>query len=166
MTFEAIFRAHLDFVWRVARREVGDEGADDVAQETFLIVRRRLPEFSGAAVQGWLYRITVNVARNHRRRRHRQHRAVANAPVPSGPLGPDDVLARDEAVELMERFVATLRPKQREAFVLHVLEGVPAREVAAALGIPTRTVYSRARAARAALSSFVEATQTEPEAVG
>jgi RNA polymerase sigma-70 factor (ECF subfamily) len=88
-SFDAIFRAHLDYVWRVARVMVDDASADDIAQDVFLVARRRLHEAPVRSIRGWLYGITRNVARNHRRQRVRHLRAVARVPEP-GPAPPPD----------------------------------------------------------------------------
>src|SRR5690606_19105282 len=139
IAFEDVFRTHLDYVWRVARTLVGDAAADDVAQETFMIVRRRLSTFEGPSLRGWLYVITRNVARNRRRSGRRYRAALAAVPPPEDLPEPDDAVGQREAAELLERFVASLPPKKREAFVLHYLEALPAHEIAEAVGVPTRT---------------------------
>jgi DNA-directed RNA polymerase specialized sigma24 family protein len=54
------------------------------------------------------------------------------------------------------RFCSTLEPDRRTLFVLGVIENVPAAEIAALLGIPVNTVYTRTRALRLALREQVE----------
>jgi RNA polymerase sigma-70 factor (ECF subfamily) len=159
MDFDDLFRTQLDYVWRVARVQVGDAAADDVVQEAFLIARRRWDAFDGRSVRGWLYRITVNVARNHLRSRRRRQRAQAEAPTPAEAPGVDVTVEWSQTARRLETFMRALSPAKREAFMLHVVEGLPAPEVAEALGIPTRTVYSRARSARAELEAMFAAEQ-------
>lgn len=151
MEFEDLFRAQLDYVWRIARLQVGNAAADDVAQEAFLVARRRWAGFDGQSVRGWLYRITINVARNHLRSRRRRERAQAEAPLPTEDAGPEDAARWSQAARRLDAGLRSLSPAKREAFMLHVVEGLPASEVAEALGVPTRTVYSRVRVARAEL---------------
>lgn len=153
MAFEDLFRTQLDYVWRIARMHVGDAAADDVAQEAFLVARRRWASFDGRSVRGWLYRITVNVVRNHLRSRRRRERAMASAPPPAEEPTLDDAVQWSEAARRLDAGLRALSPAKREAFVLHVVEGLPAAEVGAALGVPTRTVYSRVRVARAELQA-------------
>lgn len=155
IAFEDVFRAHLDYVWRVARGLVGDAAADDVAQETFMIVRRRLSAFEGPSMRGWLYVITRNVARNRQRSRRRYRNALSLVSAPESPPDLDEAIEQREAAALLDHFVARLSPKKREAFVLHYLEGLPAKEISEALNVPIQTVYSRARAAREAFDRFV-----------
>lgn len=152
--FEDVFRAHLDYVWRVSRLLVGDAHADDVVQETFLVVRRRLPDFEGSQLRGWLYATTKNVARNHLRSWRRRLRLLSSIPEPAPEPHPEDDVARKQALMLLDEFIASLSPKKREAFVLHDLEGLTAVEIADAIGVPTRTVYSRLRAARQEFERF------------
>src|SRR6478609_4057881 len=69
MTFEDIYRAHFAFVWRSLRRlGVREEDANDVAQEVFIVVHRKLPEFAGRSkVTTWLYGVCFRVASERRR---------------------------------------------------------------------------------------------------
>lgn len=154
---ETVFREHFDYVWRVARMLVGDAAADDVTQETFLIVRRRLPEVCGNELRGWLYAITRNVARNDLRSRRRYLQAVARWPQmhPVRPPDLDDAVACHEAARWLEAFVDTLSFKLKETFVLRYLEGLTAREIAEAVDLPVPTVESRARLARRALEIYM-----------
>jgi RNA polymerase sigma-70 factor (ECF subfamily) len=153
-SFDAIFREHFAYVWRVARALAGAELADDVTQETFLLVRRRLDAFDGPSMRAWLYGIARNVARNAlrgRERREHRHRTVPR-------VVPDTATQRwaevQEAADLMERFLARLPAPQREAFMLKELEELTAAEIAEAIGVPLQTVYSRVRAAHKQLERF------------
>lgn len=154
-SFDDVFRAHLDYVWRNARILADDASADDIAQEVFMVARRRLAEFDGSSLRGWLYGITRNVARNHQRGRRRWLRVLERLPEPEASAPIDAAYEREEAAALMDAFLQTLPPVKREAFVLHVIEGLTAAEIAEAIEVPTRTVYSRVRAAQAELERFV-----------
>src|SRR5207253_2490473 len=74
-SFLEVYDTYVDFVWRTARRLGVSEGAiDDVVQETFLVVHRRLEDanVTAAAMRSWVYGITVRIVRNHRRALVRQ----------------------------------------------------------------------------------------------
>jgi RNA polymerase sigma-70 factor (ECF subfamily) len=160
LTFDAIFRTHFDFVWRCARSFVGDACADDVTQEAFLLVRRRLGSFEGDSVRPWLYGITRNTARNwmrSRQRRARRHRTLAELEPEPDPRW-EQVR---EAANLMDRFLRSLPSAQREAFRLKVIEEFTAAEISACTGVPLQTVYSRVRAANAALERFRRTLEDE-----
>jgi hypothetical protein len=68
--FEAVYGDHAKTVARWAMRLLGPKGDfEDVVQEVFLVVQRRLPEFRGdAEITTWLYEITVRVAQRWRKR--------------------------------------------------------------------------------------------------
>ena len=67
--FEALYSAYFHHVTRWARAfGCPQADIDDVAQETFLVARRRLDQFQGGNAAGWLYRIAQHVTRAHRRR--------------------------------------------------------------------------------------------------
>lgn len=153
LAFDALFREHLAYVWRVARTLVGDALADDVTQETFLVVRARLDAYDGGSMRAWLFGITRNVARNMVRAQVRHDTRVRRAPAWTGPSPRIDP-AVQEAADLMRKFLARLPAAQRDAFMLMELEELTAAEIASATGVPVQTVYSRVRAARAELERF------------
>src|ERR1700733_5043753 len=66
---EAIYRSQLAVFRRVAAAVSGDrDAAADLVQEAFVRAVRELESFGGrGSLQGWLWRIVVNVAKNHRR---------------------------------------------------------------------------------------------------
>lgn len=157
--FEAVFRRHFDYVYRVACSLAGPEAADDVTQEAFIVARRRMPERGPGSARAWLFAIVRNVARNHVRGRLRRQARIAAVPEPPPHAPPDDHVALRQAAELLDAFLATLPRPQREAFVAMELEGLTARTVADLVGVPTRTIYSRVRVAREAFDRFAGAIE-------
>lgn len=154
LAFATLFRRHFDYVWRCARAVAGPEAADDVTQEAFIVARRRLASFSGESPRAWLFTIVRNVARNATRGQRRRERHLQAVPTPEPPRGPEEEAALRQAADRLDAFIDGLPPQQRDAFVLMELEGLSAREVAEAADVPTRTVYSRLRAAREAFARF------------
>jgi RNA polymerase sigma-70 factor (ECF subfamily) len=55
-----------------------------------------------------------------------------------------------ERIELLDELLAELRPEQREVFVMFELEELSGKEIAAIVGAPIKTVFSRLRLAREA----------------
>ncbi len=152
-----MFREHADAVWRLARA-LGLSGAEaeDVTQETFLIVQRRWESFAaGAAVRPWILGIARNVVRHHQRATSRRRARMQVVPEPPAPEAPSGEVERREAADLMQRFVEQLDPKKRDVFVLGFIEQLTPAEIAAVLNIKRATVYARARAAEAELARFV-----------
>jgi RNA polymerase sigma-70 factor (ECF subfamily) len=125
-------------------------GVEDAAQEVLFVVHRRLGEFvPGTILRAWLFTIASHVAKNFRRAsRRREVREAAGLPAPGPTPGPEVEVAGHEAVELTERFMAGLDQAKRAVFLLALIEGMPAPEVAMALQIPVNTVYSRIRLIR------------------
>lgn len=171
--FQSLFARHRNDVARIVFRMIGPSpDVEDVVQDVFLNVYRSLPSFRGdAKFRTWLYRLATNVTRMHLRR-GRSRPKFADVEVPEGPRehtpqqGPDAQLEKARRVRALYRLLDGLTEKKREVLVLHDLEGVPAKEIAATLEIPVLTVRTRlfyarkdlyaALAADESLSSVVE----------
>ena len=161
---EAVYRAHVGFVWRIVRRcGVPAELIEDVVHEVFLVVRRRLGEVDAAEdLRGWLFVVTRGVVANDRRTRERRRRLHERAPQPASPPDPEQVALGSEAVAWIEQFLLTLPDEQRTVFELIDIEGFTGPEVAHTSGAGLQTVYSRLRLARAAFARFFGAIREEP----
>lgn len=160
----ALFDEHHDFVWRSARRlGIGLDDVDDVVQETFIVVGRRLAEFEGrSSLRTWLFGIVMRVAHTHRRSRDRRHRK-AEALAQTAQEG-FDPYAQTDAVDLLQRAIGSLDEERAVVFILTDLEGLTANEIAAELGVNINTIYSRIRAARKQVED--ELTRIEAEKGG
>ena len=152
-SFEAVYSTEFPFVWRNLRRlGVPEPNLRDAAQDVFVVVLRRLPEFIGAApLRSWLYSIVTRVARQHRRTLRRKGlgetedaNQVVDARSPTPQHGAESREALRTLIELLEH----LDDEKREAFILSDLEEMTAPEIALALDVNLNTVYSRIRAAR------------------
>ena len=127
---------------------MGNDDAEDVTQETFLRVCRRLHTWRRQArFTTWLFQIARNLAIDTLRSRERRARADDRHPLPSPASTPELGVELDAAL-------AALRPKAREALVLVEVSGLTYREAAAVLGVPAGTVKSRVFSARAALEEW------------
>jgi RNA polymerase sigma-70 factor, ECF subfamily len=148
-SFQAIYTEFFRAIWRTLRR-LGVEHAqlDDAVQEVFIVVYRRLPEFDGRSLRGWLYAIAVRVASDHRRG-IAQRRTV---PLPETLVDPRPDPAHaselEESVRLLHQLLAELDAPKRTVFVLGELEELSVPEIAAALAENQNTVASRLRIAR------------------
>jgi RNA polymerase sigma-70 factor, ECF subfamily len=159
--FAELFETYFPFVWRTALRlGTAQASVDDVVQETFVVVYRRQDQFQGrSSVKTWLYGIVFNVVRSHRRElavRNPTHLQAERGADPDaladGADGPHEQMARREAARLVEEFLQGLHQDQRDVFVLSELEQLSAPEIAAVVGAPLNTVYSRLRLARGAFA--------------
>src|SRR6187402_2741317 len=71
--FPTLYDRHFAFVWRLAANtRVPSSHLDDVVQEIFLVIHRRLPSFEGrSSLKTWIAAITRNTAKEFvRRKRH------------------------------------------------------------------------------------------------
>lgn len=149
--FAHVFAENAPFVRRALRRlGVREADVDDVCQEVFLVVHRRLPGFEGrSSLQTWLYGISLRAASSYRRRPHRAREEISSSP-PEESLPPpqDDDLDRKRALARLDAALATLDDDKRAVFVLYELEQIAMAEIAAVTGCPVQTAYSRLHAAR------------------
>jgi RNA polymerase sigma-70 factor (ECF subfamily) len=141
----------MSFLWR-ATLALGVPAADaeDLCQDMMLVVHRRLPDFDGQSLRGWLYGICVRVASDYRRSaRVRRERTVETLPESAHEATqPDEVDARRAEVKL-RRALDEIDDDKRAVFVLFEIEGLTLREISEAVGAPLQTCYSRLQAARA-----------------
>ena len=148
--FATVFERHHDFVWRsLGYLGVAKHAVDDATQDVFIVVHRRFADYDPTMpLRSWLFGIARRVADKYRVRLAKSG-ALRLLPDPQAPL-PDEVLARREAADLIETFLASLPTEQREVFILGELEGLRVPEIADAIDAKLNTVYSRLRLARRA----------------
>jgi RNA polymerase sigma-70 factor (ECF subfamily) len=151
--FATIYDDHVKFVWRVlGRLGVARPDLEDVCQEVFIVVHRRLGEFEGrSTLRTWIYGIALRCASDYRRRNvRRPSSSVPDIAVEGSQL--EDLDARDARATL-DRLLELLDPDKREVFVLFELEELAMAEVVAIVGCPLQTGYSRLHAARAIVAA-------------
>jgi len=157
--FRAVYDAHVAFVWRNLRRlGVMDRDVEDKCQEVFVVAHRRWEEFAdrGHGPRAWLFQIVLRVASDARRHRRRhpvdpdggiaQERQSIEAPQAAA-------VARKQALDLLDRALASIDMGRRAVLVLHEIEQMTAPEIARTLELPLNTVYSRLRVARVELDA-------------
>jgi RNA polymerase sigma-70 factor (ECF subfamily) len=131
---------------------------EDLAQEVFVVVGRKLHAFDGRNLPGWLYRITSLTVQRSRRRpwykylfaRRDELDPDAFAWVGSDPLQSAEM--RETQAQLMD-VLSRMSEKRRTAFILFEIEGLSGEEMAELLDIPLATVWTRLYHAR---KEFVE----------
>jgi RNA polymerase sigma-70 factor (ECF subfamily) len=157
--FRRIFEVYGHYVWRVLRR-LGVPAADvpDVAQEVFIVLRRKLDRVhSPAALRGFIYGVAVREASDHRRSARVRYERVAYAPPEVSVDAPQEAdLEKARARALLEQALGGLDDAKRAVFVLYELEGLDMGEIAEALKCPLQTAYSRLHAARRVVSCAFE----------
>jgi RNA polymerase sigma-70 factor (ECF subfamily) len=162
--FPALYRQQARYVFRTLRR-LGVRGAeiDDLVQEVFMVVFRRLSDYDPARpIEPWLFGIAyrlVSVRQRHRSRRIVEVASDASDLVDDAAPGPEASLADRQAREKVLLALEALDLDQRAVFVMHDIDGQPIPAVAETLDIPLNTTYSRLRAARAKFAARVRRLQ-------
>lgn len=138
---EAIERRVFGFAYRLTGNGAA---AEDVAQEVFLKICRRLDQYrGGSSFLAWVYRITVRQAHDWRRAA-----GPATEELPEVMAGPGLDAAREEQLRRVQEAMRVLSEKEREALVLTQVEGFTSVEAARVLGTLAITVRVRAAQAR------------------
>lgn len=134
--------AHTEWLTRLARALVGEAGADDVVQQTYeaALATGSTPR---GAVRPWLGGVARNVARMATRGRIRRERREQAVPVHDEVPSPEQLLARAQVQQKVNRLVLELHEPLRSTLLLRFFEGLSAAEIARAQGIPAATVRSR-----------------------
>ncbi|HVV52772.1 MAG TPA: RNA polymerase sigma factor [Polyangia bacterium] len=154
LSFREVYEDWFDDVvkWLYA---LGAPAADteDLAQEIFLVVRRRLREFDGGNLAGWLYRISQLTVRDHRRRAWFKHlvrgrREIDLTALPNTAPSPERSYETAETRRQFQELVGKMSEKRRTTLVLFEIEGYSGEEIARIQDIPLATVWTRLHHAR------------------
>lgn len=161
--FERIYELHSSRVYGLCLRMVRNPAeAEDLTQETFLLVFRKLPTFRGeSAFSTWLYRLAVNVVLMSLRKRQ----------VPLDELENQEPTRIEERVAFtdnyliavgdrlsLNRAVVRLTPVYRTVFVLHDVQGFNHVEIAGMMDYSVGTSKAYLHRARKQLRKFLQAT--------
>jgi RNA polymerase sigma factor (sigma-70 family) len=132
--FSEIFSRHVDWVYSVALRQVGDrELAEDITQAVFTILARKAVSLKSETVlSGWLFRVArytaIDAMRMEFRRRQREQTVATIIPNAEEPPS-------EEIVPLMDECLAKIRAADQRAILLRFYEQKSWRDVGAALGL-------------------------------
>jgi RNA polymerase sigma-70 factor (ECF subfamily) len=147
--FEAIYRRHAPRIFTLACRMTGSRAdGEDLLQEIFLLVHRKLGGFKGDSALGtWIYRLAANCCVDFlRSRQHRERQATDELDETVAPPRSAGGLRVDQMD--LQRAIERLPAGYRAAFVLHDVEGFEHAEVARLLGIAEGTSKSQVHKAR------------------
>lgn len=152
-----LFESHAGFVWRTLRyQSVAERDLDDVSQEVFVVIFRKLPTFEPhGSLKAWIYGVCVRVARDYRNRAHKRHEVLVDElsdEVGHAAIGSNSEVEAEAERRAQQRrlheLLQRLDEDKRAVLVLHELEGLPMNEVAELVQCPVKTAYSRLAAAR------------------
>lgn len=137
--FERLYRAHVDRIYSLAVRMVGDRSrAEELTQDVFVRAWQKLESFrSESLFSTWLHRLAVNVILNDReaesKRRSRHDDGIDDLDtIATGDVHAVSVpgLSMD-----LEQAIGSLPPGARKVFVLHDVEGYTHEEIGTMLGV-------------------------------
>ena len=167
---EPLMDRHAGRLYRLAYGITrNDADAEEVVQDVFLTLFRKIEGFEGRAALGtWLYRVTANAALIKRRGKRAELEVSLEEQLPTfladghrqGDRSflladwsetPEEVLLTGEARKTLECALDRLPDHYRAVVVLREVEGLDNEEVACILGESVSTVKSRLHRARMAL---------------
>lgn len=171
--FNEVVRLYQAKVFRLLYRMLGDRHeAEDLAQEVFITVFKRIDSFRGESrFSTWLYRIAVNHGKNRikylgRRARGKKDELSERTEsdvVESATMTTSSHIDRPDAIveglqleRLLAKALETLDPEHRELVVLRDVEHLSYEEIQEVTGLPEGTVKSRLHRARLALKEYIE----------
>jgi RNA polymerase sigma-70 factor, ECF subfamily len=172
--FAGLFDAHKTRVYSLCFRMTNNTAeAEDLAQEAFMQVFRKLASFRGdSAFSTWLYRITVNTVLMHFRRKSLQrvsldepYRNHENSGTMRREYGTKDSRLESSVSRVaLTRAIGELPEGCRAIFLLHEVEGYQHREIAELLGCSVGTSKSQLHKAKLKIRDFLTYTpQTQSE---
>jgi RNA polymerase sigma factor (sigma-70 family) len=157
--FAELVRRHLDWVYSVALRHVGDPHlAEDVAQSVFVLLARKAGDLRpGTLLGGWLFRTTCHVAAHARRAEQRRKSREATACIMShDTASPDtDENLWEQLAPHLDQAVAALSQADRSAILLRFYEKMPLRQVAERLGVSEEAAKKRVSRAVERMREFL-----------
>ena len=136
--FETLVRRYQRPVLAIARRFARDQDdAEDLAQRAFINASQRAGGWRGGSFKSWLFRIAVNLAKNHLRDTARFDRSEEAQERERQSTDPDAEArqARAQQQRALRQAVARLPRRQREVLLLRIDADLPFAEIAGALGI-------------------------------
>ena len=153
--FAQLFGRYQQAIFRFAAHMCGDAAADDVVQETFLVVLRRGGKFdtSRGTLSAFLFGIARNVILKQLGDRYQRPGDIEDAVEEASYADALESITEQERIEAVRAAIASLPPLYREVVALCDLEDVDYESAASALGCPIGTVRSRLHRARAMLTS-------------
>jgi RNA polymerase sigma-70 factor (ECF subfamily) len=157
LTVTEVHTKHGEFIWKTLyRMGVRSPHLEDVYQEVFLVVHRRLDTYAGhCAITTWLFEVCFRVTAGYRRRAHfRREQLVPDAAsvsyVAAATPTPEREVEKRQAADCLQSILSTLNVEQRVVFTMFEIEGLTCDQIGENIGVPVGTVYSRLHRARKA----------------
>lgn len=150
--FEAIFDVEFAYVCRtLTRLGVRASDTEDAAQEVFIAVHRKFETFDQRRpIRPWLFAFAYRFASNYQQKAHVRKEVLDHEVEEHATKGtPEDAASEKQGRALIIAALAMVPLERRTTLVMHDIDGFTAPQIAESLNLPTNTVYSRIRIARA-----------------
>jgi RNA polymerase sigma-70 factor (ECF subfamily) len=155
-SFDALFEAHYDSVYRYCVRRLGRADAEDAAAEVFAVAWRRLDQLPAPeAERAWLFSVAYRVVGNHLRGRRRKARLVGRLETDRSTMQPAEA-ELDDDFRLLYLALRALRPRDRELLQLSSWDGLTRSEIAEVMGTNVNAVDQGLFRARARMRDRLE----------
>jgi RNA polymerase sigma-70 factor, ECF subfamily len=163
---EALVRIYEKQVFNIARRIMkSTEDAEDVVQEVFMSVLKKLPSFRGEAkFSTWLHRVTLNTALSQLRRDRGRvisfvessglsdsEKPAPESTIPDARPDPEESLVHAQDSRLLAAGINLMRPGLRSVLLMRDVRGLSIKETASALNLSIAAVKTRLLRARLTL---------------
>jgi len=159
--FGRLVNKYKNSIFNLAYRMSGSyHDAEDISQETFLQVYKKLKEFKiGLKFHTWLYTIALNICRNKLKRESILKVVSLDKSIeiedgeviweiPDKSASPEEILIQKEERKRIGEMVHALPLKYRSVFLLRYTEGLTYEEISQVTGLPLGTVEVRLFRAR------------------
>ena len=160
--FSRLYREESSYVrWTLRRLGVPERDLPDLTHDLFVVLLRRLGSYDRSRPpRPWLFGMALRVASDYRRSARTIRELFEQPPdAVSGVLGADDHAAASQERAQVMKILDRLSTDRRTVVLLHDIEARPASQIAATLGIPLATVYSRLHLARKDLAAAMKRAQ-------
>ena len=163
--FEQVFLPHLDAAYNLARWLLrNDQDAEDAVQEAYMRAYKAFSHFRGGNGKAWFMTILRNVCYTMIKKL-RSHETPEpfdeEIHLPAGESEMQKTFRQKANAESLHLALEKLSDEFREIIVLHDLEGLAYKEIAAVVGIPIGTVMSRLARARGRLRAEIIASNAK-----
>jgi len=165
--FGELYEKYADRVFNTSFRVVSNAAdAADVTQEVFLTIFKKIAEFQfSSRLFTWIYRITVNLSIDRRRRGQSMPTVLVESGVESGVLNslpderigsPEDWADQQFLSEKVQASINRLSPKLRATVTLRYIEGLSYGDIAEVMECSIGTVKSRLNRAHGNLEELLQ----------
>ncbi len=162
--FTAVYEQSFDYVWHSLRRlGVAERDLEDVTQEVFVIVHRKLDQYDASLpLKPWLFGIAVRTAANFRRlSRHGKEVSQDRSEIDGQEPDQDKALQSRQIRELLIAALQKVVLERRALIILHDIDGCSMPEISTSMNIPLNTAYSRLRLGREELAQALGALRAK-----